>query len=111
MNFNSVEEVYDEAIRLSEKAEVVRPDLQTIGNMVMKAMEELGELSTDLLKLSGYKVNSEDKAAISENAKEEAIDGILIYINICNKLGITKEEFIEIAGRKLNKWDSKHLTK
>lgn len=109
MNSNSIEWVYDEAIHLSEVAEIIRPDPQTIENMIMKAMEELGELSTDILKLKDYKVNDENKDEIRQNAKEEAIDGILIYLNICNKLGITKDEFVEIATRKLKKWNSKHL--
>ena len=108
-NINTIEGVYDEAMRLSQKADDIRPELQTIENMVLKTMEELGELATDVLKLKGYKVNSENKDDIRANAREEAVDGILIYLNICKNLGISKEEFIRIATFKLDKWDSKHL--
>lgn len=115
MSFNTINAsedvniIFDEAMRLSAKAEELRGPLQTIENMILKVQEELGELATDVLKMKGYKVNSEDIEIVAQNAKEEAVDGIIIYLNIIQKLGISKTEFIKLATMKLEKWDSKHL--
>ncbi len=114
MNSNKIKDmndVFEEGFRLSHKAEILRPDLQTIENMLLKLGEEYGELCTDILKLKQYKVNNEKAEDVEQNAKEEAIDILLMIINIMNKLGMDKKDIVDIAQEKLNKWDIKHLEK
>ena len=108
---NSIQDAFDEARRLSKKAEKIRPEKQTIENMILKAMEELGELATDILKLKQYKVNDERKEDILANAKEEVIDGLAMLINISEKLQISDKEMVKIFRKKLKKWDKSHLNK
>ncbi len=111
IKINSIQDAFDEARRLSRKAEKVRPDKQTIENMLLKTMEELGELATDILKLKQYKVNTENKEDITKNAKEEVIDCFAMLINISEKLNISDKEMVKIFRKKLAKWNKSHLNK
>ena len=106
-----IDDIFDRAIKLSEKAELLRPNLQIVENILLKLIEEIGELSCGILKLKQYKVNNDCSDDIINNNKEEIIDCIICCLNIVYKLGISKEEFIEIANKKLDKWDMVHLTK
>lgn len=110
-NTQTIQACFDEARRLSRKAEKIRPDKQTIENMLLKLMEEVGELSCDILKIKQYKVNTEDKKDVLANAKEEVVDCFAILINISEKLDISDEEMVKIFGKKLKKWDKNHLNK
>lgn len=104
-------EVFEEGFRLSQKAEILRPDLQTIENMLLKLGEEYGEICTDILKLKQYKVNDEKVEDVEQNTREEAVDMLLMIINIMNKLGMDEKIIVKIAQEKLSKWDTKHLEK
>lgn len=110
-NTQTIQACFDEARRLSRKAEKIRPDKQTIENMLLKLMEEVGELSCDILKIKQYKVNTEDKKDVLANAKEEVVDCFAILINISEKLDISDKEMAKIFGKKLKKWDKNHLNK
>ncbi len=77
--------------------------------MLLKLMEEVGELSCDILKLKQYKVNTENKKDILINAKEEVVDCFTMLINIAEKLEISDEDLVKIFGKKLKKWNKNHL--
>lgn len=109
MNLNTIEDIFNEAIRLSIKADRLKPETQTIENMLLKLGEEYGEICTDILKLKQYKVNNENPGHVFENAREEAVDMLLMVINIMNKLGMDTGMIVAIATEKLHKWDTKHL--
>lgn len=109
LSTHTIQACFDEARRLSRKAEKIRPAKQTIENMLLKLMEEVGELSCDILKLKQYKVNTENKKDILINAKEEVVDCLTMLINISEKLEISDEDLVKIFGKKLKKWNKNHL--
>jgi NTP pyrophosphatase (non-canonical NTP hydrolase) len=108
---HTIQACFDEARRLSKKAERIRPEKSTIENMILKLVEEVGELSCDILKLKQYKVNDEKKEDILTNAKEEVVDCFIILINISEKLDISDEDMVKIFRKKLKKWNKSHLNK
>ena len=99
----------DEVLRLEKKAKEIRPEKQTIENCVLKIMEELGELATDILKIKQFKVNDEDPEEIRRNLKEEIVDGLIMYMTMVEETNMTKEELMQIFEKKLTKWNKNHL--
>ena len=85
-------------------------------NKTLKAMEELGEFSRVLLKLSGS-VNS--TAGIDntnpDELLEESIDVYLCVVDIINHIaeeyGYTNSQIQDIIDKKVAKWEKKFLTK
>lgn len=111
VKINNIQAAFDEARRLSKKAQKIRPEKQTIENMLLKLMEEVGELSCDILKMKQYKVNNEKKEDVLINAKEEVIDCFTMLINIAENLEISDKDMTKIFAKKLKKWDKSHLNK
>ena len=76
---------------------------------IVKLMEEVGEFSTDFLKLEGYKVNDEDKDEIRKNMKSEIADILIMLFVNAYKAGLDKDELIAMVDKKLKKWVKKHI--
>jgi hypothetical protein len=106
---NTVDQFFDKVYELQNNADALRGYKQSIFEHLAKVTEEHGELAENLLQLSGYKTNDEDRQAVIQNAKEEIVDLTLMGIVMGNQFGMTKEEFIEIGVKKLAKWQSKHI--
>lgn len=109
MQLNNMTDIYREVCRLEKKARELRPEKQTLDNITLKIMEELGELATDLLKLKRFKVTNEKPADILKNLKEEALDGLIMYMALLAELKMGEDEIMDIAEKKLKKWEKNHL--
>lgn len=74
---------------------------------MLKLMEEVGEASQALLKMSGQ-YNASDSAKIgSSDFLEEIVDIFIILEDIIHRMDPEKTKFDEIRGRKIDKWESK----
>lgn len=109
MQLNNMNDAYREVCRLELKARTLRGPLQTLDNITLKIMEELGELATDLLKLRKFKVTNELASDIRKNMKEEAVDGLIMYMTLCDELQMDEDELMDIFEKKLKKWEKNHL--
>lgn len=70
----------------------------------VKIQEELGELSSELLKIRGKKgANGITKAQLEENILEECCDIIIITHSLIKKLKYEKSRVIKAFHRKLDK--------
>ncbi len=96
-------------MKLENLARMIRPEKQTIENMTLKIMEELGELATDILKLKKYKMSKDKPNAIKQNLKEEIVDGLIMYMTLTVETGMSYSELMNIFEKKLTKWEKQHL--
>lgn len=70
----------------------------------LKLGEEYGELSAEILKLSGYKRTTEDKDRINYNILLESTDCLIMIFDIMTKMGFTKEQICDMSEKQVNKW-------
>jgi hypothetical protein len=70
----------------------------------LKLGEEYGELSAEILKLSGYKRTEESKEKIEHNILLEATDCLIMIFDIMTQMGFTKEQICGMAESQVNKW-------
>lgn len=96
---NDFEEVYKFIKKLANK------DGADAEKLTLKAMEELGELSTALLQESGYKSTKKSKKLVKLNQLEEACDVIICMMGIIEKKGWSHEQIINMLGMKSKKWE------
>lgn len=79
--------------------------LATLENKTIKLAEEVGEISVEVLILNGFKnSNGVSKETTKQNLKEEAVDAMLMCLDILAFLKTTPEEIDEISMRKIDKW-------
>lgn len=106
---NNLSEVLLEVCKTEQYGMDLRPNVQNLSNVMVKATEELGELSAEILKLNGFKISDEDPSKILEHAKEEAVDNMMMSMVIAHHLGMTEEELCERFKTKIDVWKKKHL--
>jgi len=70
----------------------------------LKLGEEYGELSAEILKLSGYKRTKESKERIRENILLESSDCMIMIFDIMTEMGFSKKEISDMSDRQINKW-------
>ena len=70
----------------------------------LKLGEEYGELSAEILKLSGYKKSNESKEDINYNILLESTDCLIMIFDIMTQMGFTKEQICSMAEKQVNKW-------
>jgi hypothetical protein len=70
----------------------------------LKLGEEYGELSAEILKLSGYKKSKESKEDINYNILLESTDCLIMIFDIMTQMGFKKEEICNMAEKQVNKW-------
>lgn len=71
-----------------------------------KMQEELGELAEPTLKLLGYKGTLSSPFELMDNQAEEAIDVLIVALDLIHCLNIEEIEFEKILSKKLDKWKS-----
>jgi len=101
MKNNSIDSIYD---LVKEVSHLEDPDIVKKG---LKLAEEVGELSAEILKLTGYKyTNPSDVPGeeVRNNLLEEAVDSLIMVFDILVNQGYTKEEIIKTSHKKVNKW-------
>ena len=78
---------------------------RTIESSLIYAMSEMGELSEELLKISGHSIKPEN----SDGVIGEAIDVIVCLLDIIqlHSKNITGEEIETIIQNKITKWTNK----
>lgn len=108
-NIFDINSAFEETRRMERKAMTIRGPLQTIENITLKCMEELGELATDILKLKKFKVTDELPKDIMENMEEEVVDGLIMYMTITENLNMDTKKVLKIFRKKLKKWEKNHL--
>jgi hypothetical protein len=70
----------------------------------LKLGEEYGELSAEILKLSGYKRSEESKEKIEYNILLESTDCLIMIFDIMTQMGFTKEQICNMSEKQVNKW-------
>ena len=87
-----------------------KDSLETVpmSNKIIKAQEEMGELSAAFLKFIGSKnVSASQNNKGKDDVLEEACDVINVVIDIINNLDYTDLEVREMFSKKLAKWERK----
>ena len=70
----------------------------------LKLNEEVGELSAELLKLTGYKHTNDSKEVALHKSLLEASDTMIMLFLIMIELGFTKQQIVEMAESQIKKW-------
>jgi hypothetical protein len=70
----------------------------------LKLGEEFGELSAEILKLSGYKKSDETSDKIKYNILLESSDCMIMIFDIMIEMGFSKKEIIDMSDKQINKW-------
>ena len=97
-----IEPIIDNVFNLVKKAShYEKPGLV---ERVLKLGEEYGELSAEILKLSGYKRNSLTKDTIKYNILLESTDCLIMVFDIMIEMGFSKEEISNMANKQVSKW-------
>jgi hypothetical protein len=71
---------------------------------VCKLQEEVGELSAEALKSIGFKKSDLDKEEIRKNILLEAVDCLIMSMDILAIQNFSKKEIIEMANSQIEKW-------
>ncbi len=77
---------------------------QDIVKRALKLSEEVGELSAEVLKLDDYKHHNNTKEEIRHNILSESVDCLIMIFDILQNQKYTKEEIIDEAEIKIEKW-------
>lgn len=77
-----------------------------ITQMTLKGAEEMGELAQAVLSYTNAPGSKHRELGL-DDVKEEIIDVFLIMIALAAKVGMTEEEFHNIAEIKIQKWINK----
>ena len=81
-----------------------RDNIGTLSEKCLKISEEVGELSAEILKLSGYKGTNETKEVVMGNILLESVDSMITIFVIMIELGYTKQQIVEMTESQINKW-------
>ena len=71
---------------------------------VCKLQEEVGELSAEALKSIGFKKSELNTEQIKKNILLEAVDCLIMSMDILSNQGFSKKEIIEMADSQIEKW-------
>jgi NTP pyrophosphatase (non-canonical NTP hydrolase) len=85
--------------------ELSHRDVADAKGLLVKSMEELGELAAALLNENGYKPTDKSPKDIRENQLEEACDVIICMLGILDKQNFTIDEIKEMMKKKADKWE------
>lgn len=75
-------------------------DDETVEQKFMLFTEEVGELAKAIRKSSGVKYAGDSK---HRDLLEEAGDVLILFLDLCNKLGISAEEALRVKEAKNNR--------
>lgn len=73
----------------------------------LKLGEEFGELSAEVLKLSGLKNTKDYRDVIKEKILLESTDCLIMIFDIMTYMGFTKDQICNMSEKQINKWLSK----
>ncbi len=95
-DMNYVISIIRKAATLADKTELVKKAL--------KLNEESGELAAEVLKDCGYKDSDLSKSEIRSRIIEEAVDSLVMVVDILNDVEATDAEIIDCAEFAVTKW-------
>ena len=72
----------------------------------IKLQEEVGELSAEALKQIGFKSHDTTLDKIRDNILLEAVDCLIMSLDILSQQGFSKKEIIDKANSQIEKWIS-----
>jgi len=76
----------------------------TLTDVILKVIEEAGEVAAEDLRVRGIKPLKENQNP-TEERKEESVDLLLSTLDLCFRQ-MSEEEIKDILDKKLNKWIS-----
>lgn len=100
-----IEPLIDSVFDLVEKATKYEKT-KGLSERCLKLGEEYGELSAEILKLSGYKRSKETKEEIRRNILLESSDCLIMIFDIMIEMGFTKKEITDMSDSQIKKWIS-----
>lgn len=71
----------------------------------LKLTEEVGELASEILKLSGVKHSNNSTNEIVNAILLESCDVMIMVFSIMNQMGFTKQQIIEMTESQVKKWE------
>jgi hypothetical protein len=71
---------------------------------VCKLQEEVGELSAETLKSIGFKKNTLSSEEVRKNILLEAVDCLIMSMDILSHQKFSKKEIIEMSNSQIEKW-------
>jgi NTP pyrophosphatase (non-canonical NTP hydrolase) len=78
---------------------------RTLIARVLKLCEEAGELSAEVLKFSNLKGRGgKSKSEVEEDLREEAVDCLIMSLDILIETGTSEKHLNELLNKKLDKW-------
>lgn len=85
---------------------VAKIENKSLHARTVKLMEEVGELAAEVLRLHGEKgARGKSYEAILDDAKLEAVDCMLMSMDILVRLDASEEEISSIMNSQLKKWE------
>lgn len=76
----------------------------TLPEKCLKLTEEVGELSAEILKMSGYKFTNDSEKEVIQKALLESCDVMIMIFGMMIQLGFTKQQIVEMTEHQINKW-------
>ncbi len=77
---------------------------KTLVERGLKLTEENGELAAEIFKLIGKKKTNQTKKETLAHLKEEAVDCLIMAMDILVKVGVTDKEITKLLKAKMDKW-------
>lgn len=96
-NFN----VSYDRIKIASKSDIKK----LLVERVVKLTEEVGELAAEVLIENGYSNKYRKPGLVEKNIRTEAVDCLIMVLDILNFVGATKEDINKLVNKKVNKWE------
>lgn len=92
-------------MKISKKLRrIAKIERKTLCERMVKLMEEVGELSTEVMRLTRNKVAKKPLEGVKADAQEEAVDVLIMACDILDWLEVDDKLLNKTLNRKLDKW-------
>ena len=116
---NNMSKVQENSLDNSEDFDYIYELIQNVSKLegygllerVCKLQEEVGELSAEVLKSIGFKYSTLEQSEIRRNILLEAVDCLIMSMDILANQEFSKNEIIRMADSQIDKWLSNLKTK
>jgi hypothetical protein len=109
---NNMSKVHENSLDNSEDFDYIYELIQSVSKLegygllerVCKLQEEVGELSAEALKSIGFKYSTLEQSEIRKNILLEAVDCLIMSMDILANQEFSKIEIIRMADSQIDKW-------
>jgi hypothetical protein len=109
---NNMSKVQENSLDNSEDFDYIYELIQSVSKLegygllerVCKLQEEVGELSAEALKSIGFKYSTLEQSEIRKNILLEAVDCLIMSMDILANQEFSKIEIIRMADSQIDKW-------